>query len=163
MEAIACNIVASVLSAILIALLLLVWNDYFLKRDRLTGYWNVKYITDKTTYSPYLNLEENYDFLITQQGNVLSGTGEKISELSSSESVEYDADKRTHVNLIGNLKYNFFSNSELDLSHLEKGRIRDSSRILKLRVLSNNSIEGTYISTIADSSGRVQLLRKDGS
>lgn len=84
MKEISCNILTSVLSTIVIALLLFAWNDYFRKRDRLMGYWNIKYITDKTTFNAFLDLEENDDFLITQSGNTLSSSGEKISELSSS-------------------------------------------------------------------------------
>ncbi|MCP4429747.1 MAG: hypothetical protein GY806_02090 [Gammaproteobacteria bacterium] len=163
MKGIVCNIFTSVSSAVVIALLLFVWNDHFLKIDRLTGYWNVNYVTEKTTYDAFHNLEENYDFLITQSDNTLSGSGEKISELSPSGFIEYDAEKRTHVKILGNLKYNFFSESEVDISHVEKGRKRESSRILRLKVISNDLIIGTFISTIADSSGHVRLTRKNGS
>lgn len=159
MKEIARNIIASVISAIIIALMLFVWNDYFFKKDNLAGYWSVKYITDETTHDNFLDLEENYDFLFTQSGDALDGTGEKISEMSSLGFVEYDTAKRTQVTILGTVKYKFFSNSEIDISHFEKGRRRPSSRILKLKVMSNNRIEGTFISTVAQSSGRVELTR----
>lgn len=151
--------IGSLFSAIVIVVLFGLWNDYVYKKDQLTGYWNVTYETTDTTYSPYKGLKTNYVFVINQKGDILSGTGEKISESSRNGYIEYDAEKRTHLNFEGALSYHVFSKNAVNMIHMENGIKRPSSRILNLVIESNDLMKGTFISTIAESKGKVILTR----
>lgn len=148
------------MSAILIAILFSLWNDYIYKKDQLTGYWSVESRVIKTSYKKYQGLKTNYDFIIGQIGNALNGTGEKISEDSVNGIVEYDADKRPYLEFTGTLTYRVFSKNKVDIVYKEYGRQRSSSTIMNLIVESNEKMTGTFISTIASSNGEVTFTRR---
>lgn len=153
------GIAKSLLSAITIAILFALWNDYIYKKDQLTGYWNVTYETVESQHSHYKGLKTHYIFVINQKIDTLSGTGEKTSESLNGEAIEYDTKNRTHLTFDGALNYHVFSPNTVNLIHIENGRIRPSSRILNLIIKSNNLMTGNFISTIAGSKGKVTLIR----
>ncbi len=62
------NIISSIVSALLIALILSIWNDHIFKSDRLTGYWNVEFETKQSSYSKFIGLKTYCDFVINQEG-----------------------------------------------------------------------------------------------
>lgn len=155
------NVFGSIISAILIALVISFWNDFFYKSDNLTGYWNVELETIQTSHEKFKGLKVYYDFIINQEGNRLIGSGEKISEQAlNSPPFEYDAKKRTHLELTGAVTYKVFTKNRVDLHYKEEGRLRPSSSILKLRIDSKNKMSGKFMSTIAESSGNVVFTRK---
>ena len=98
-------------------------------------------------------------FVIGQTGKTLSGTGEKVSENSVNGNFEYDPGKRAHLELEGSLSYRVFSENTVDIVYKENGRKRTSSTILNLVIESNDTMTGTFISTIASSKGSVKLTR----
>ncbi|MCE9679246.1 hypothetical protein LZP69_08670 [Shewanella sp. AS1] len=156
------NVTGSLISAIVIALVFGIWNDYIYKKDRLTGYWKVEYKTEQSSYKPYIGLKTNYEFIIGQSGNTINGIGEKISEDSINGVIEYNAEKRGHVELQGSVTYRAFSKNSLDIVYKEEGLKRPSSTILNLVIESKNKMSGTFISTIASSKGVVTLTRVNG-
>ncbi|MFT6915496.1 MAG: hypothetical protein ACJAWL_001805 [Motiliproteus sp.] len=156
------NIIGSLLSAILITLLFSLWNDYVYKKDQLTGYWEVEYETLESSYIKYQGLKMYYELILGQKGSLLQGTGEKVSEDSSNGIIEYDADKRAHIEFEGFLTYRFFSKNTVDITYKENGRKRPSSTILNLVVESNDKMSGTFISSIASSKGSVIFTRVNG-
>ena len=157
------GVAGSLTSAILIALMISIWNDGFYRSVRLTGYWKAEFKTINTSYSKYSNLKVNYDYIINQEGNALVGSGEKISEDSGSGVIEYDPKERTHLNLTGAVTYKIFSSNVVDILSKEEGRLRPSSTIIKLTVESPESMVGTFISTVAKSSGIVRFTKVNGS
>lgn len=156
------SVIGSLISAVLIAVLFGFWNDYVYKKDRLTGYWKVELETVGSSYSKYRGLKTYYEFIIGQNVNSLNGTGEKISEDSVNGPVEYDTDKRTHLEFEGALTYRVFSKNTVDILYKENGRKRPSSTILNLVVESSEKMSGTFISTIASSKGNVVFTRVSG-
>ncbi len=156
------NVIGSLISAVLIAALFSLWNDYIYKKDQLTGYWKVEYETLESSYSNYRGLKTNYEFIIGQAGSTLSGTGEKISENSVNGKIEYDTNKRTHLEFNSALTYRVFSQNTVDIVYKENGRKRASSTILNLIVESNDRMHGTFISTIAASKGTATFTRVNG-
>jgi len=153
------SVVGSILSAILIAISFSLWNDYIYKRDELSGFWHVTIETTKSSNGNYIGLKTYYNFVAGQNGSSLRGTGEKISEDSVNGIIEYDTDKRTHLNFDGALTYRVFSSNTVDMIYKEEGRRRPSSSILNLVVESNDRLTGTFISTISKSSGKVVFTR----
>lgn len=159
MSDIAKNVVGSLISAILIALVFSLWNDYIYKNDQLDGYWRVEYETAESSYQKYIGLKTYYDFVIGQNGNVVKGTGEKVAENLSGKYFEYENGKRTHLDFTGSITYKVFSKNKLDLIYKENGRKRSSSTILNLVITSKDKMVGTYISTIAASKGKVTFTK----
>jgi hypothetical protein len=153
------SIIGSIVSALIIALALGVWNDYYFKKDNLTGYWKVSFLTTESSYKNYIGLKTYYDFILNQDGRRIVGTGEKVSEDSVNGIIEYKNGKRTHLNLTAGINYKIFSASTIDLIYKEKGRKRDSSTVLNLNIESPNKIIGSFISTIASSKGTVTFER----
>jgi len=153
------SIIGSIVSALIIALALGVWNDYYFKKDNLTGYWKVSFVTTESSYKNYIGLKTYYDFILNQDGRRIVGTGEKVSEDSVNGIIEYKNGKRTHLNLTVGINYKVFSASTIDLIYKEKGRKRDSSTVLNLTIESPNKIRGSFISTIASSKGTVTFER----
>ena len=47
------SVTGSLISAVLIAVLFGLWNDYIYKNDKLTGYWKVESETIESSYSKY--------------------------------------------------------------------------------------------------------------
>ncbi len=156
------NITGSIISALLIALIISLWNDYLYKRDRLTGYWKVEFETTESSYSKYIGLKTYFDFVINQEGNRLVGSGEKISEDSVNGVIEYESAKRVHIELTGAVRYRVFSKNTVDIRYVEEGRKRQSSTIVKLRIESPESMVGSYISTIAGSRGIAKFTKVNG-
>ncbi|MEH6467449.1 MAG: hypothetical protein V7722_07435 [Porticoccus sp.] len=156
------NVIGSLISAVLIALVFSLWNDFIYKKDQLSGYWKVEYETLHSSYNKYIGLKTSYEFVIGQTGSTLSGTGEKVSENSINGDFEYDRDQRNHLDLNGSLGYRIFSKNTVDIVYKENGKKRPSSTILNLVIESNDTISGTFISTIASSKGKVTLTRVNG-
>lgn len=77
MKGILGNVAGSLISAVVIAIVFGLWNDYFYKRDQLTGFWKVEFETKSSSYNKYIGLKTYYDFIIGQAGNSISGTAEK--------------------------------------------------------------------------------------
>tara|TARA_R110001592_G_scaffold362628_1_gene677402 strand:- start:5785 stop:6216 length:432 start_codon:yes stop_codon:yes gene_type:complete len=137
------------------------WNDFVYKKDRVSGYWVAEFETLESSYSNFIDLKTNYEFVIGQTGSVINGSGEKVSEVSVNGYIEYDHEKRSHLELNGSLGYRVFAKSTVDIVYKENGRKRPSSTILNLVIDSKNKMSGTFISTIASSSGKVTLTRKN--
>ena len=156
------SVIGSLISAVLITVLFSLWNDYIYKKDQLTGYWEVEFETIETSYSKYRGLKTYYEFIIGQKGHGLDGTGEKISEDSVNGVIEYDADKRTHLDFDGVITYRVFSRNTVDITYKENGRKRPSSTILNLVIESRDRMSGTFISTIASSKGKVIFTKING-
>jgi hypothetical protein len=83
------SIIGSIVSAIIIALALGVWNDYYFKKDNLTAYWKVSFVTTESSYKNYICLKAYYDFILNQDGRRTVGTGEKVSEDFVNRIIEY--------------------------------------------------------------------------
>jgi len=106
-------------------------------------------------------MKTSYAFILQQEGQVLRGPTEKISEEVAGEVTDYQPYDRIHGNASGTMAYKVYSNNTLDLVVQENGRLRKSSTILHLEVVNQNHLEGTFASTAANSKGTVVLTRID--
>ena len=153
------NVIASLISAVIIAIIFGVWNDNYYKKEDLSGYWEVEFVTVETDYSPDKDLKTYYYFTVGQNGHSLSGFGEKTSEDSSNGKIQYETKNRTHLEFQGAISYRVFSKSRVNITYRENGRRRPFSTVLSLVVESSNRISGTYISTAANTKGTVTFER----
>ena len=155
------NIISAVISAFIIAGLLAIWNDYFYKADQLAGFWRAEFEIQQSDIARFEGMKTSYAFILQQEGQVLRGATEKISEEVDGEIKNYQPYDRIHGNASGTITYRVYPNSTLDLVVQENGRLRKSTTILHLELVSQNRLEGTFASTAANSVGRVVLKRAE--
>jgi hypothetical protein len=161
MKGITKNVAASIISAILIALIFFVWNDFFCKPSDISGVWQVECYVLKSNHSEYEGMTLFFDVLLQQNGREITGTGEKVAEKSKGgEKYEFERDKRVHIEITGKLRNNFIIDDKVFLHFVEHGRIRESSTVENMKILSNKLMEGTFFSTAADSSGKTFWKKK---
>lgn len=141
--------------------MLAIWNDCFYKADRLAGFWRAEFETQESEVERFEGMKTRYAFILQQEGQVLRGATEKISEDVDGEVTDYQPYDRIHGNVSGTIAYKVYSNSNLDLVVQENGRLRKSSTILHLEVVNQGRLEGTFTSTAANSKGTLVLTRVD--
>jgi len=154
-------IIANVVSALVIAVMLGAWTDHFYKTDKLAGIWKAELHVQDSEVERYEGMKMSYTLLLQQEGQVLRGVTEKVSEEINGETKKYQSYDRVHGEVSGTIAYSVFSDSTLDLVIRENGRIRGSSTILNLEVVSQERLVGTFTSTAASSKGAVVLTRAE--
>ena len=155
------NIAASIISAILITVIFALWSDSKLKEYDLTGHWTLKATTQKTSLKAFENMELFYYVQIIQSSDNIVLRAEKIKEKTIVGGIkEYYGKNRTYVKCEGRKKYNYFSKNKLVLNCEEVGKIRKSTIILDLKINTENKIIGSFISSVANSSGVIEINRK---
>ncbi|MBU6953437.1 hypothetical protein KP814_18855 [Hahella sp. HN01] len=51
----------NIISAVLIAIIFGLWNDYFYKVDRLSGRWKVEFYVENSEYNPYKGMTATHE------------------------------------------------------------------------------------------------------
>ena len=134
----------------------MVFNDYIAPPPDLAGRWKFTVVYEDTAYRPFRGLKVTYQALLIQEGLELFGTGEKLSDLEPEGSrVEYTNDKRTNIEVVGNITRNYFSPDTLVIHYNEEGRRRESSTLHQLVYFDEQTMCGCFQSTIADTVGSV--------
>ena len=155
---------SSVVGGILLALLFFGWNDFIYQRNNLTGAWEFEYTVEHTTHDPFQDMKLRYRVLLVQEGKTITGTGEKIGEWTPAHGVvEYLPEKRAHIRVEGTVDYRFFSKDVVHLQYTEEGRVRESSTIQELSVISERDLRGDVYSTAANAQGTAAWERKQPS
>ena len=141
----------------------MIFNDYISPPPDLGGRWMFTSQVKDTGYNPYKDMRVTYQALIVQDGLQLHGTGEKISDIQpGGEFQQYIGKARTNINIEGSIKKNYFSRDELVIHFEEEGSKRTSSTLHQLEHFDPNMMCGCFISTIADSTGKVWWQRVTG-
>lgn len=154
------NIIGSIISAILLTLIFFVWNDYVYKSKDLSGAWSAECEVLETSYTKYKGMKVYFDVLINQQGDQIIGTGEKVADVVDGIRTEYEAENRVRIELNGVVENRFIADDEVRIHYIEHGMRRDSTTILTLRVENISLLKGAFLSTAANSKGRVTWRRK---
>ena len=144
------------------ALLFFVLKEYVFPIPPVSGCWTFETETVETSYNPYRGMKLKYIVLIWQEGNKIFGTGEKMSELVSSEYREYTGADRSQVKVQGYLTKRYVSRSRIVLHFEEHGLKRNSSTIHELRMRRKKTMEGVFTSTVANSLGPVKWTQGFG-
>lgn len=154
------EIIKAVMSGVILAFMFFIWNDFFYRTDNLAGAWQFSATIDSTTYRPFEGMRLYWRVILVQEGDVLTGTGEKISEFTAAGGeFEYEPKDRTRIDIVGTIRYKFFSPNEVQLHYKEHGAVRESSTFLELQIISENQLLGSFHSTAANSRGKAEWTR----
>jgi hypothetical protein len=157
--AIVVGILGTVFGGILLALFFFFLSDFVFKLPAVSGAWSFESETLSTSYNPYKGLKLTYLVLLWQEGRVIHGTGEKVREDADGVVKTYTGAQRSRIDVRGYMTKRYFTKSEVVLHFYEHGEKRVSSTMQALKIVAN-TMEGTYVSTIANSSGRTRWMRE---
>lgn len=156
------EIIATIVSGIILTLILFLINEYLLPKKNITGDWDTRITIKNSAYNPYRDLKINYKIYLLQKGNEIIGSGEKISDiLGNGEIKEFTGEDRTKLVLEGYYERNYLKKSKVFFKITEFGSKRESRAIYFLTVNDKNKLTGNFTTTAADSSG-VILMKKNG-
>lgn len=160
MSELSINIIGTIIGGLLFTLILFLLNEYIFRKNNLTGEWETAIQIDKTSYNPFKNLKIEYKLHLLQKEYELVGSGEKINETKPSGVKTIYLRKNRITNTIdGYYERKYLGKSTVYLNLNEKGRTRDTRATFILTFKDKNTLEGTFISTAADASGKVKMKK----
>ncbi len=119
----------------------------------LTGTWKIVDTIEKSEYKDYIGLEVGFIVMITQDGQNITGHGDKWSENGK----EIPPSSRTRIVLEGKI-----DGEKVTAIFEEKGHKRETGGLFKWRVSSDaNTLSGSFESTAARTSGKSIATRLD--
>ncbi len=157
---IASSIASTVIGGLLLAFIFFLLKERWLKTPTLVGNWIFEIFTDESDYKPYRNMILRYYVLLWQEGNTIKGTGEKIYEKTDSNERCYVGKDRSQVKITGYLTKKYFSKDAIIIHYEEIGEIRNSSTMHKLAYNNQDKLNGSFVSTIANQTGKATWTRR---
>lgn len=154
---------ATVAGAIVISALYFIFNDKCFSLPNLNGSWYIETTTVNTAYNPFQGMKLHYHVLIFQEGNRITGSGEKIYEVSLNGTREYVGTHRVHITIQGFVNKFYLSPDRINIHYYEDGEKRRSSTFQQLdyeKFGKSETFHGSFSTTIADQSGTVTWSRK---
>jgi len=150
------NIIGTIIGGLLLTLFLFVLNEFVFPKKNLTGEWETKITIINTGYNPFKNLVIEYKMHLIQKGYELSGSGEKTKDIkpNGSETV-FLRENRVNVEIDGYFERKYLGKSRIYLNIIENGRKRKTRTTYILTLKNKKNLNGTFISTAADSNGIV--------
>lgn len=155
------EVLATVIGGVVLSLMFFVFSDFIHTTPNLSGRWYFVNETQSTSYNPFKGLKVTYTVLLTQEGDKVFGTAEKIKDELDGTATRYFGKERVQVKVSGYLKNNFLMKDTLNIHFVEHGRDRTSSTLHNLVRFSDRSMGGEFFSTIADSEGSVSWSRNE--
>jgi hypothetical protein len=116
----------------------------------LSGDWLVTNRIDSTSYSAFRNLRIGYRLRLTQKGNRIVGEGRKWVE----DGQPLPSSRRTPIRVEGTL-----GGPWLELHFVESGARRSSAGAFVMRVVDERTLQGSFTSDAANSSGSAVATR----
>ncbi len=154
------GIIATIFGGIVLAIIFFLFKASIFNKTKLSGSWKIYTKTLKSSYKPYVNMELQYTAHILQNDLIIFGRAEKTKEkIENSPLKEYTGKKRTDMAINGTIYKNYIFKSKLTINIIEQGLERQSSSTYNLKIVNNKLLKGTFTSTIADSSGKVEWKR----
>ena len=154
------NIVGTIIGGLLLTLILFLLNEYTFPKKNLTGEWKTTIKITETSYTPFKQLTVEYKIHLIQKGYELSGSGEKIKDIKQggNETV-FHRENRVVVDVDGYFERKYFRKCKVYLNINEEGRKRETRATYFLTLTADNKLEGNFISTAADASGQVTMVK----
>ena len=121
------------------------------KAQDLSGNWSVINTVQKTSYQSYQNLKIGFDLSISQNGNSITGKGQKVSENGRS----LPANSRTPIEVKGSIK-----GDHVEATFFEHGAVRKTNGRFVWQIEKAGSLNGTFNSTAANTSGKSAAKRE---
>lgn len=160
MNELSINIIGTIIGGLLFTLILFLLNEYIFRKNNLTGEWEAEIEIDKTSYIPFKDLKMEYKLHILQKEYELVGSGEKINETKpNGDKTTYLRKNRITNTIDGYYERKYLGKSTVYLNVNENGRTRDTRATFVLKFKDKNNLEGTFISTAADASGKVKMKK----
>jgi hypothetical protein len=153
------QLAATLAGGIILTILFFLMKEVVFPLPVVNGLWTFEATTISTSYNPYKQMKVTYLILLIQQGNMLSGTGEKIKEIADGKQHEYPSEKRIHIEIKGQITKRYFAKDQITFHIIEYGLKRKSSTVHSLRLINKNQLVGPFVSTIATSIGDVVWTR----
>jgi hypothetical protein len=154
------NIIGTVIGGIILAIVLFLFNERFKPMHNLSGEWQITTTTENTPHRTFQNMILDYKFHLLQKGHEIIGSGEKIKEKTSDgKSLEYPREDRIPLKISGYYERNFLKASKVYLNIVEDGQKRKSRTTYILTVKSKTILGGNFISTAADATGQIKMVR----
>jgi len=156
------DILASIVSAVFIAIIFTSWSDSEFKEYNLTGKWKLETTTSTANVPEYIGMKLYYYVHIIQSNDKVTFSAEKVKENSiNGGTIKYTGKNRTYLKCQGTKKYNYFSKNKLVLNCNETGRVRETTMILDLDINLKDKMTGTFLSSAANSDGTIEITRNN--
>lgn len=156
------NVWANFLGGLSLVVFLFLWNEILRPKRNLTGEWDVTNTITSTEYGKYNNLKVVWRIHFLQNGNLITGSGEKIKDISA-DGTEfiYEPAKRDNVEIQGYVERNFLRKSRVFINVIQVGRARRSRATYLLKRKSSKNLSGTFITTAGKSRGNSSFIKND--
>jgi hypothetical protein len=160
MELLINNILATIISGILLTFILFLIKEHILPKKNITGQWKTILKINKSSYKPYNNLNIEFNIHLLQNGTQITGSGEKVRDfhIDGNETV-FERNKRVKLEIIGYYEKTYLRKSKVFLNIIEKGRERESRSTYVMTVTKSTLLNGTFTSTAADSRGSIKMTK----
>lgn len=153
------QVASTIVGGIFLTFLFFLAKEKIFSLPALNGLWTLELTTLSSSYNPYIQMKLTFLLLLTQEDNSIFGTGEKIREVTQESEKHYEGKNRIQIEIKGYITKRYFSRDEIVIRVEEAGEVRKSSSVYSLKVISKNKLSGTFVSTIANSSGNVLCTR----
>lgn len=152
------DVFRGVVSTLVAAGLIVGMKECFYDNTNINGRWGIETTVENSNYKKYKDLKLEYNFLLNQNGTTISGTGERVAEITTKKKV-YAPKNRSNITINGSIEKRFFGTDIIYVFFNENYGARPTSTMLKF-YYNDKDMKGEYSSTIADQSGSVTLTRK---
>ena len=132
-----------------------------LKKDsilQINGNWILTFEIQKSNAQRYIDgeLEYSYNVFFTQNGQIISGTGEKFKEIFYRKETQYTGKQKTPIKINGSI-----STNQLNANINEVGTSRESTGFIKFQSddLVDGEATGTFGTSAGNSSGIATLSK----
>ena len=155
------SLCCSVASAMVVTILFFVWHNCCNCLYDVCGKWEFRTNIQESTHDEFIGLSVYFDVVLSQNNSGFFGSGEKIAEKSAmGKRYEFEKINRVRIEITGSVKNNLFKDDQVIVHWVEHGRKRDTSTYLNLTVIDKDTMQGSFASTAADSTGTIYCSRK---
>ncbi|WP_103867579.1 hypothetical protein [Aquimarina sp. I32.4] len=134
----------------IVAVLITVWQINKNKSSEFQGEWIMTSEIQDSQMSNYIGMNIEWVLHITQNGQELEGTGEKIKV----NNIKLNYIERTNLRLKGSI-----NGKQFIINYIENGKQRQTSGIFKGQI-NENIFQGEFSQTAADSKGAIYGIKK---
>ena len=153
-------VLEAIVTTVTLSIGFMAFNDFIVPMPDLTGRWKFTVIYKDTANKRFQDLTVTYQVIWVQSGLELSGHGEKLSDRGLKQShKDYHGDERINIEVTGRITRRYFSQDILVIQYKEAGLRRESSSLQRLVLCGKDGLGGSFMTTIANTSGPVWWQR----
>lgn len=154
------DIATNFLGGLFLVVFLFLLREILRSGANLSGEWEVENTVMDSSYNPYPGIRVVWRLHILQNGDSLSGSGEKIKEIRLDQTeFEYEPKDRDSVGLTGYIEKSYILKDRVFITSIQDGKLRKTRATYTLKRDNDNALIGTFITTAADSRGSSIFLR----